>query len=68
LGGFIFSRGEGPFLYGGIALAFVIAIPLYALGVLVSAHGQVLKASLDEAVHTSPFLTDADRASVMSLE
>ena len=62
------NRGSGIFVIGGLLLAAVIGIPLYVLGVLVSAHGQVLKANLDEAVHTSPFLTDQQRASVMSLD
>lgn len=42
---------------------FVFAL----FGTVVSALGQNLLASLDEAVHTSPFLTDEDRAQAMSL-
>lgn len=69
----IFQYGEfavGPnhiFQFGGLVLGAVIVVPLYVLGVLVAARGQMLKASLDEAVHTSPFLTDEQRAAVMSL-
>jgi hypothetical protein len=64
------SQGHGNhiFQYGGLILGTVIAIPLYVLGVLIAAKGQVLKATLDEAVHTSPFLTNDQRASVMSLD
>lgn len=40
---------------------------LYLLGVLVSSQGQILKASLDGSVNTSPFLTDDDRAEMMSI-
>ena len=36
-------------------------------GVLVSAQGQILKASLDGAVNGSPFLTNEQRARIMSL-
>ena len=54
-------------LYGGIAFAIIAGVPIYVLGVLVSASGQQTKASLDSAVHTSPFLTDPQKASVMSL-
>jgi hypothetical protein len=39
----------------------------YVLGILVSAQGQILKASLDNAVNGSPFLTNEHRAKVMSL-
>jgi hypothetical protein len=55
------------FQFGGLVVGVVVVIPLYILGVLVAARGQMLKASLDEAVHTSPFLTDEQRAAVMSL-
>ena len=53
---------------GSIVAAAVFALPLWALGVLVSAQGQALKATLDAAVHTSPFLDDSQRAKAMSLE
>jgi len=39
----------------------------WLVGVLVCAGGQLLKASLDSAVNSSPFLSDAQRAKVMSL-
>ena len=65
--------GKIGMIIGGIAIVVglvvgaVVAIPLFVLGVFVAAHGQVLKATLDEAVHTSPFLTDDERATTMSL-
>jgi hypothetical protein len=55
------------FQFGALVVGVIVIIPPYIVGVLVTAHGQVLKASLDEAVHTSPFLTDDQRAAVMSL-
>ncbi|HRH98829.1 MAG TPA: GYF domain-containing protein, partial [Prosthecobacter sp.] len=63
------GRGFDPIevAIGALVGAFFIAVPFYALGVLVSAQGQVLKASLDTAVNSSPFLTDQDRIQVMSL-
>jgi hypothetical protein len=39
----------------------------FLLGVLISAQGQLLKAHADSAVHTSPFLSDEERAAAMSL-
>jgi len=41
---------------------------LYVIGVLVSAQGQILKATLDTAVHTSPFLNDEQRLAAMRLK
>jgi hypothetical protein len=51
----------------GIVLAGTIAAVLFLLGTLASAQGQILKAALDTAVNSSHFLTDQDRARVMSL-
>ena len=53
--------------FGGVLLGAVVAIPIFVLGVLVSAQAQVLKATLDTAVHSSPFLTKENMARVMSL-
>jgi hypothetical protein len=39
----------------------------WILGALISSQGQLLKATLDSAVNTSPFLDDAERARMMSL-
>ncbi len=61
------NHSSGQFFVGGVFLGTIIATPLYVLGVLVSAHGQVLKATLDTAVHSSPFLKKEDMAKVMSL-
>ena len=52
---------------GGCLVGAVVAVPLFVLGVLVSAVGQSLKATLDTAVHSSPFLKREDMARVMSL-
>jgi hypothetical protein len=53
---------------GGLLAGLSIGIPIYVLGILVSAHGQVLKATLDSAVHSSPFLSPNQVAKIMSLE
>lgn len=47
---------------------FLVAVVGWILGVIVSANGQMLKANLDGAVNTSPFLADLDRAEIMSLD
>jgi hypothetical protein len=49
-------------LFGGGVLAF-----FFVLGVIVSSHGQMSRAALDGAVNGSPFLTNEQRAEVMSL-
>jgi hypothetical protein len=59
------KAGQG--LTTGLILGAVVAIALYVLGVLVSALGEVLKATLDTSVHGSPFLKREDMARVMSL-
>ncbi len=48
--------------------AILIWILVWMLGILFRAKGQSLKATLDIAVHSSPFLTDSQRASIMSID
>ena len=56
-----------PLIFGGIGIATSVGVPIYILGVLVSAIGQHTKATMDCAVHTSPFLSDPEKAEVMSI-
>jgi len=51
----------------GIIVAVILGFLLWILGVVVSASGLGLKATLDCAVNSSPFLSDQQRARVMSL-
>jgi len=51
----------------GIVLGSIAGALFFMIGVLVSAQGQILKASLDSAVNTSPFLKKEHRAKIMSL-
>jgi hypothetical protein len=53
-------------IIGWPLVGFTIALPIYLLGVIVSAQGQVLKATLDTAVHTSPLLTPDEVSLVLS--
>ncbi|MBV9928169.1 MAG: hypothetical protein JOZ96_24330 [Acidobacteria bacterium] len=61
--------GDATFAMGFISIVFGIfaGALFYIVGVLVSAQGQILKASLDGAVNSSPFLADEHRARIMSL-
>jgi hypothetical protein len=52
---------------GGIMLGVIVVIPIYVLGILVAALGQLLKATLDTAVNTSPLLTKDEMRQIMSL-
>lgn len=51
----------------GIFAGIAVAIPVYILGILVSAQAQILKATLDTAVNTSPLLSNEDKAWIISL-
>lgn len=73
---FITVATIGNYMYGGMGTVYIflgfimgatIGTVLYLLGILVSAQGQLLKATLDSAVNTSPFLSNDQKASVMSL-
>ena len=52
---------------GALVFALVVGGLFYILGVLISASGQVLEATLDTAVNSSPFLNNSHRADIMSL-
>ncbi|MBI1924717.1 hypothetical protein HYR99_10740 [Candidatus Poribacteria bacterium] len=67
LGVFIAANKADVMIWGGVLLALFVGLLFYILEVLVSAQGQILKASLDSAVNTSPFLTNEHRAKIMSL-
>ncbi|MBI3767862.1 MAG: hypothetical protein HY271_05115 [Deltaproteobacteria bacterium] len=56
------QMGVAGMLLGGVAGGI-----FYLLGILISAQGQILHAVLDTAVNSSPFLTNPDRAEIMSL-
>lgn len=61
-----FRSGYFPLLTA-LPVAVLLWLGSWVLGVLVSSQGQILKANLDDAVNTSPFLSDVDRAQAMSL-
>ncbi|MDR3706782.1 MAG: hypothetical protein P4L33_00650 [Capsulimonadaceae bacterium] len=50
-----------------VGVGIVVWISSFVAGMLISAQGQVLKANVDTAVNTSPFLSDSQRATTMSL-
>jgi hypothetical protein len=52
---------------GGIMLGAIVATPIWVLGILVAALGQILKATLDTAVNTSPLLAKDEMRQIMSL-
>ncbi|MEK6284038.1 MAG: hypothetical protein AABN95_27170 [Acidobacteriota bacterium] len=56
----------GTFVVGAVFGTFVGGI-VFLLGILISAQGQILLAQADSAVHTSPFMTEEEKAKVMSL-
>src|SRR5262249_33718648 len=71
--GFLVASSSGPrdplSISGiaGIVVGIIAGAMFFIIGVLVSAQGQILKASLDSAVNTSPFLLKEHRAEIMSL-
>lgn len=51
----------------GVIAAVIVGGGGFILSVLISAQGQVLKATLDTAVNTCPFLQNEQRAEIMHL-
>ena len=57
----------GVALLGGVIFGGIWFGLFFVLGILVSAQGQILKATLDSAVNTSPFLTNDEKAKVIDI-
>jgi hypothetical protein len=51
--------------FAGMIFGALIAFVGFIAGVMVSAQGQMLKATLDSAVNTSPFLENQERRRIM---
>ena len=60
------ALGSGA-LYAGAFFAAVLGALFWVSGVVVAAQGQILRAALDTAVATSPFLTHPERTDAMGL-
>ncbi len=66
--------GSGPFggtSLGGTLVALLVGGMVagigWVIGVIVAAKGQELQAVLDACINTSPFLSDSEKATAMSL-
>lgn len=51
----------------GFFVGILIGVLIFLFGVHLSAQGQLLRATLDTAVNSSPFLTDTEKSQAMSL-
>ena len=61
------SFGGGGVVVGGVFVAVIVGVLFWVCGVVVAAQGQILQATLDNAVATSPFLNNQERARAMGL-
>ena len=63
-----YGRGDfnGAVAGIGFALACIVGIPIYVLGILVAAQGQTSLATLDTAINSSRHLSDDEVARVLS--
>ena len=57
----------GPLVLGGIVIAAINGGLFWVCGVVVAAQGQILRATLDNVVGHSPFLSDSERLDAMGL-
>jgi hypothetical protein len=51
----------------GVVGALLVGSVFFVIGVIVAAQGQMLRAMIDTAVNSSPFLSDPEKAASMSL-
>jgi len=57
----------GALFVGGAVLGGLVWLGLFVGGIVICAQGQLLLATLDSAVNTSPFLDNLQRSSIMSI-
>ena len=62
------GRLQNIYIIVGGVLGGMLWLVLYVLGVLASCHGQVLRATLDEAVYVCQFLSDDERIESANLK
>lgn len=60
------SLGGGSAV-AGILAALVVGGGFFLMGVFISASGQILRATVDSAVNTSPFWSNDEKAMIMSI-
>lgn len=68
IAGYTMGSQTAQYIFGGIILGFIVGIPFYVLGILVSSQGQILKATLDTAVNSSQLLTKDEMRKMMSVD
>ncbi|MBP6603845.1 MAG: hypothetical protein KA250_18665 [Verrucomicrobiales bacterium] len=58
------SEFGGSFILVGLVFSVAVAVPVYVNGILIAAQGQILSATLDNAVYSSPFLSLEEKAMI----
>ncbi|MEO6053935.1 MAG: hypothetical protein ABIP97_07995 [Chthoniobacterales bacterium] len=61
------ARALIVFLFSGLYWAILVGLLLYVFGVFISTRSHAMMAALDQAVNTSPFLSDVERLEAMGL-
>ncbi len=72
-GGVVFAKGfpepaRGLCFFGGLMSGFLILVLHFCLGILLSAVGQMLYATIDSAVNTSPLMSDGQKRVIIAPE
>lgn len=57
------AEDKAVVIFSGLIFGTIQLLMVYVFGVLLAAVGQVLRATLDTAVYSSPFLTESEKAS-----
>ncbi|HEV2844758.1 MAG TPA: hypothetical protein VG477_07925, partial [Thermoanaerobaculia bacterium] len=61
-----FTTG-GEFVFMGLMTSLVAGVFFYVAGIMISAQGQLLRATLDSAVNSSPLLENEQKAQILAL-
>lgn len=58
---------KGSFVFLGLMAALAAGVLFYVAGVVISAQGQLLQATLDTAVNSSPLLDNEQKAQILAI-
>jgi len=61
------TSGIGVLVFGGLLIAVTVGLSVFVFGVLLSAQGQILRATLDSAVNSFPMLAESEKRRMMGL-
>jgi len=59
-------KADGFLLFAGLASSLALGVSLYVAGVMILAQGELLRATTDSAINTSPLLDNDQKSRILA--